>query len=234
MIQKVIRHIKAQGPLFGKDSDIARIRKERLTYLDYYAMVDIRHAVEKAESEKREGILVEAGCALGGSAILMAKAKGEQRELRVFDVFGMIPPPSEKDDADVHARYQDIVNGLSKGIGGNGYYGYETDLLRKVKANFERHSVPVADTNVSLVQGLFEETLVDLPAIAVAHIDCDWYESVMTCLQRMWPVLVMGGRLIIDDYFAWSGCRKAVDDFLQDRSDFRKEEKSRLHLVKIG
>ena len=34
-------------------------------------------------------------------------------------------------------------------------------------------------------------------------------------------VAVAGGRIVIDDYYAWSGCRRAVDDYFQGRDGFR-------------
>jgi asparagine synthase (glutamine-hydrolysing) len=49
--------------------------------------------------------------------------------------------------------------------------------------------------------------------VALAHIDGDWYRSVMTCLRRIEPNLVPGGTLVIDDYRAWSGCKRAVDEY---------------------
>ena len=52
--------------------------------------------------------------------------------MKVYDVFGMIPPPGERDGADVHQRYATIAAGASKGIGGETYYGYRDDLLAEV------------------------------------------------------------------------------------------------------
>jgi hypothetical protein len=57
---------------------------------------------------------------------------------------------------------------------------------------------------------------IDQP-VALAHIDGDWYESVMTCLQRIEPHLSEEGILVIDDYDAWSGCRTAVDEYFADK-----------------
>jgi asparagine synthase (glutamine-hydrolysing) len=51
--------------------------------------------------------------------------------------------------------------------------------------------------------------------VAFAHIDVDWYEPVMFCLQHIAPNLVVGGRIIFDDYHCWGGCRKAVDEYLR-------------------
>jgi len=177
--------------------------------------------------------LIEAGCALGGSAIVMASAKSTSRPFYVYDVFGMIPPPSEHDDADVQNRYQIIKNGQSEGIQGNTYYGYVQDLLTKVTENFRRHGLPVESNNIHLVQGLFQDALRVNEPVALAHVDGDWYESVMTCLQRIEPRLTSGGVLVIDDYDAWSGCRKAVDEYFSDKRDrYEFIRKSRLHIVR--
>jgi asparagine synthase (glutamine-hydrolysing) len=67
----------------------------------------------------------------------------------------------------------------------------------------------------------------------VAHVDGDWYESTMTCLERIFPRVVPGGRIVIDDYYAWSGCRTAVDEYVEGRSDVRVEKRAKVHLVRV-
>jgi hypothetical protein len=66
--------------------------------------------------------------------------------------------------------------------------------------------------------GWFQETLRALPAgfgaIALLRIDGDWYESTKICLEVLFPKVVSGGIVVIDDYGKWSGCREAVDEFL--------------------
>ena len=67
---------------------------------------------------------------------------------------------------------------------------------------------------MSLIKGFVQETMrLDRP-VALAHIDVDWYEPVMTCLERVFPNLVDGGSIILDDYHDWGGCRKATDEYL--------------------
>jgi asparagine synthase (glutamine-hydrolysing) len=132
----------------------------------------------------------------------------------------------------VHERYAKIVKGEAKGFGGDTYYGYQPELKDAVSRSFDRFGVPVASSGVHLVEGLFEDTVRPEGPIAVAHIDGDWYESTKVCLERIWPVLSPGGVAVIDDYDAWSGCQKAVDEFLVGRTDVVTEKKSRLHLVK--
>lgn len=212
---------------------VRSVQSEGLTYLEDSALKDIYERVINLEKENRDGILIEAGCALGGSAIVMTAAKKKTRPFYIYDVFGMIPPPSSADGADVHRRYETIKNGQSKGIRGAKYYGYEENLQMRVIENFYRHDISIFENNVHLVKGLFQDTLHVSEPVALAHIDGDWYESVMTCLRRIEPHLMVGGVLIIDDYDAWSGCRKAVDEYFSDkRKNFEFVGLSRLHIIR--
>jgi len=217
----------------GHPKIVEAVDREGLSYLGKQALSDLFECVQELERRGRNGILVEAGCALGGSAIVMATAKSMSRPLYVYDVFGMIPPPSDADGADVHDRYVEITAGRSKGIGEGKYYGYEEELLQKVEKNFRQHGIEITDSNVHLVQGLFEDTLHIHEPVALAHIDGDWYESVKTSLSRIVPHMVAGGVLVIDDYEAWSGCRTAVDEFFADKlKEFDFVQRSRLHIVR--
>lgn len=217
-----------------EDPLITRVRDERLTYLTAEALADLAEAVDDIERRGTEGIIVEAGAALGGSAVVLATAKAPGRALAVYDVFGSIPPPSDDDDADVHERYAAIASGQSDGIAGDVYYGYRENLYDGVVATFRSFGFDLDRDHISLVQGRFEETMNIDRAVALAHLDCDWYRSVMTCLRALDPWMVSGGRFIVDDYDDWSGCRKAVDDFLAGpgRGRYETVRRARLQLVK--
>ncbi|MCS3940532.1 asparagine synthase (glutamine-hydrolyzing) [Salinibacter ruber] len=212
------------------------VKNRHLTYLNNQALFDLYDEVRRIETEGKEGILIEAGCALGGSAIVIAEAKSSNRVLNVYDIFDTIPEPSEKDGADVHNRYKEIKEGKSQGLGGDKYYGYIDDLKRVVKNNFKKFDINLDRENVSLIEGRFESTIdLDGP-VAFAHIDGDWYESVMTCLTQITPHLIVGGVLVVDDYYHWSGCQRAVDEYFDQLEETDKEfifrEKSRLHIVR--
>jgi hypothetical protein len=214
------------------EQTIAQARKEHLTYLKPTNLRELASVVLDVETGSVPGLLIEAGTARGGSAIVMAAAKSPTRPMKVYDVFGMIPPPTEHDGPDVHARYEKITGGEARGVGGDVYYGYRDDLYEEVTDSFARLGVPVGEHSVELIRGLFEDTIdLDEP-VAVAHLDGDWYESTMTCLTRIAPLLVPGGRFVLDDYYQWSGCRAAVDEYFKDRDGFRLERRSRLHVVR--
>lgn len=210
---------------------VRRLQTEGLTFLGFDALVDIYEAVSAIERRNVSGVMIEAGTAAGGSGIVIAAAKDRKRRFCAYDVFGLIPPPSERDGADVHARYEEIASGKARGPKGSTYYGYEEDLLRVVSNNFQRYGVDPDKNNVEFVKGLYEDTLRIEEPVAFAHIDCDWYDSVLVCLQRIVPRLQRDGCLIIDDYFSWSGCREAVDDYFQDKTaGFTFTKKARLHI----
>jgi asparagine synthase (glutamine-hydrolysing) len=201
--------------------------------LPIVALSEIHTAVRQVEMQGVPGVLVESGCALGGSSIVICAAKTKERELRVYDVFSQIPPPSEMDGQDVRDRYAVIANGQARGIRGDLYYGYQDNLLMKVRKSFERYGYALQDNNVRLIKGLFQDTLEVAEPVAFAHIDGDWYESVKTCIERIYPRLSKNGIIIVDDYFAWSGCRRAIDDyFAQCAVQPKMIRKKRLHIIR--
>jgi len=150
------------------------------------------------------GHIVECGTAEGGSAALLAlwlrRLKSTKR-IYVFDTFEGLPSPTYKDP-----DYEEAVGWTGKCRGG----------LVQVQSLFRR--LGVLDRAV-FVKGKFQDTFstYDIPPIALLHLDCDWYESTMTCLKHLWDRVSVGGIIHIDDYGDWKGCRKAVDEFLESR-----------------
>jgi len=182
---------------------ISRIRSEKLTYLSDQKLFCLLDTCRSIEDANLPGVYIEAGCALGGSAILIAKTKKSERPFFVYDVFEMIPPPTEKDTQDVHDRYKIITDGKSVGIGGDKYYGYQENLYDVVQSNFRKFGIDCNELSVTLVKGLVRDTMKIDQSIAFAHIDVDWYETVITCLKRFLQNLVVGGIIILDDYHDW-------------------------------
>ena len=73
--------------------------------------------------------------------------------------------------------------------------------------------------------GWFHETLTTftLPEpIALLRLDADWYDSTMVCLENLFDRVAPGGLVVLDDYFAWDGCSRALHDFLSRRSAAEK------------
>jgi asparagine synthase (glutamine-hydrolysing) len=199
------------------DRSIAdEVRRNNLTYLSPERIESLFNCIDFVHENNVPGDFAEFGVALGGSGICLARSLNGRRYFG-FDVFGMIPPPSDIDGEAVKARYNAIAGGQSHGIGGDKYYGYEEDLFQKTRSNFEKFGCPVDQEKINLIKGLFHHTIdnYDHIQLSISHIDCDWYDPVFQSLNYSWAHLSPNGLIIVDDYNDWSGCGKATDAFLE-------------------
>jgi hypothetical protein len=203
---------------------IQAVQQKQLTTLTRPALRDLAAAALDLERNHATGLVVEAGAGLGGSAIVLASAKSTERAMKVYDGFGLVPEPGERDDAAAHEHHKMISSVAGQSITGS----YD-----EMAQSFARLGVTVGDHQVELVAGRFEDIVnVDEP-VALAHLSVAWYDATMTCLERLTPQLVPGGRLVFDDYDRWPGARAAVDDYFRNRiMDFRFERHQRLHIVR--
>jgi len=224
-LQRLLKRILI-SPTRRKDRAlIAAVRSKNLTYLTEEKLESIARTIRQIERKQLPGMMIEAGCALGGSTILIASVKSRSRPLSVYDVFGVIPPPTEKDGDDTWRRYAIIKAGESEGIGGDRYYGYRDDLYEAVRRNLREFGIDESEDHVSLFRGLLRKTMQIHEPVSFAHIDVDWYEPVRTSLHRIVPRLVLGGSVILDDHHAWLGARRATDEYFeQSRSSFKWDD----------
>jgi len=195
------------------------VRARRLTYLSPHRLRTLERCAAEVNTRGVDGDFVEAGVALGGSAVVLAATMGDDRRLHAYDVFATIPPPGANDPPEAHERYATIAAGASDGIGGEPYYGYRPDLREHVARTFAAFDMPVGD-RIRLHQGLFEDTLHPDAPVALAHVDSDWHDPVATCLRRLAPHLSHGGFIVLDDYDDYGGCRDATDAFLAEHRGF--------------
>ena len=54
--------------------------------------------------------------------------------------------------------------------------------------------------------------------ISLLRLDTDWYESTKHEMNNLFPLLVKNGVLIIDDYGHWAGCKKAIDEYIEENN----------------
>jgi Macrocin-O-methyltransferase (TylF) len=79
--------------------------------------------------------------------------------------------------------------------------------------------------NIRLLKGFFANSLPQLSRMTfkVVHLDCDLYQSYVTCLHFFYPRLVQGGYMVFDEYDfsapAYPGAKKAIDGFLRDKPE---------------
>lgn len=242
-MRKVIRkiqdqvHLAAVGVKYPKIAQTIRdVKREKLTYLSFHELLNLTGIAQSIQKQNTPGVFIEAGCALGGSAITLAASKPHDRPFYIYDTFEMIPPPTDADGEDAKRRYQIITSHQSTGIDKSTYYGYVQNLFDVVHDSFTRLGYPPETNSIHLIRGLFENTLTVQEPVALAHLDCDWYDSVMVCLQRIEPNLAIGGTLIIDDYFHWSGSKKAVDEYFtpEKRKNYKFIPSSHLLITRIA
>jgi len=147
------------------------------------------------------GAFVECGTCNGGSgAVLAHVAATDHRPVWLFDSFEGLPEPAPQDG--------DSAIGWKGGC--LGQQAMVSEVLGRVAARVEE---------VHIVKGWFEDTLVAAPmgAIAVLHLDGDWYESTRQILNALYDRIDPRGYLAVDDYGHWPGCKRAVDEFFKER-----------------
>ena len=190
----------------------AKVRRYTMTSPE--RVMALCEAVKYVEARKLAGAIVECGVWRGGSsmaaALMLAQLGCADRDLFLFDTFeGMSPPTSQdrraRDAADAGAL-------LSSSSRQDKIWCYSP--LDEVRANLASTGYPEA--RVFFVQGRVEDTIPEQAPerIAILRLDTDWYESTRHELEHLFPRLAVGGVLIIDDYGAWEGARRAVDEFI--------------------
>jgi predicted O-methyltransferase YrrM len=204
--------------------------------ITYCAQGDkLRHIAEAVEDVARRGvpgIYLEAGVALGGSATVIASAKPRSATLRLFDVFEMLPAPGEKDEPRAHEVYRQFLAGQRTAPIDLTYMdGIRNGMLRTVRRNMEDHGIDIAADHVEFHKGDFRDTLFVEEPIAFAHIDCDWYDAIRLCLERLADRVSPGGVLVFDDYKSFSGAAQAVDEWLARDPRFRLRKSAENVLV---
>lgn len=167
------------------------------------------------------GCFVECGVGAGAQIMAMQLASnGSSKTIYAFDSFEGIPMAGPNDDSQPgigipkHDRYAPISDRLVSS-------GITSHSDKNVKENFERFGVSLS--NILFIKGWFQHTLFgfDTGPISLLRLDGDLYESTLICLEELYPKVVLGGVVIIDDY-ALEGCRKAVHDYFKELPEIIK------------
>jgi O-methyltransferase len=162
---------------------------------------NVQACVEDVLAKGVPGDLVETGIWKGGVTILMRailKAHGDaDRLVWAADSFEGLPvPKDDQDGADLSK-----VDALKIS-------------LERVQDHFRRFNM--LDDRVRFLKGWFADTLPTAPIekIAVLRLDGDLYSSTMDALQNLYHKVSPGGYVIVDDYYSWPGCQRAVQEYL--------------------
>lgn len=153
------------------------------------------------------GAVIECGVWRGGMLAAIAEKRPDSL-IVAFDSFQGLPPAKPIDGSAAIAWQADKKSPI--------YYDNCT-------ASEYEFRTTMADTgmNYEIQKGWFEDTVPkfveDRPdlKIAILRLDGDWYHSTKVCLDNLYQLVVPRGLIIVDDYAAWQGCRKATDEFLK-------------------
>jgi O-methyltransferase len=215
------------GNLFrGYDDEV--IFKEMILHVREYTMVSydgllgLLSMVKYCELNKTPGDYVEVGAWKGGCVGLMAQGAlrfgSASRRLHAFDSFQGLPQPIA--DKDFDGFVEPMFNVAHESAQGklepiNSLVASERDVTELL---FEKINYP--RQNVVVHKGWFQETIPlavgNIEEIAILRLDGDFYESYMVALDCLYPKVVKGGFVIIDDW-ALGGCRKAVVEYFEKR-----------------
>lgn len=149
------------------------------------------------------GDFVECGVWAGGSSMVIAMTlvslNVTDRELYLYDTFSGM---TEQTKEDFHVENKDIKE-----------YDPSCVPIDRVKKNME--STVYSTDHIIYVKGKVEDTIPgQIPkGIALLRLDTDWYESTRHELVHLFPLVSHGGVVIVDDYGAWAGSKKAVDEY---------------------
>lgn len=182
-------------------------------------MVSLIRALDYVIKNEIEGDFVECGVWRGGSAMIMAKMLMDKNistiNLYLYDTFDGMSEPTEQDISFQGEKAKDLLNSRGKNEE-DVIWAYAT--LEDVKQNVL--STNISSDQVHFVKGKVEETIPQtIPnKISLLRLDTDWYESTYHELKYLFPKLVVGGVLIIDDYGHWEGARKAVDQYFTENN----------------
>ena len=195
------------APLYARCWDSTMTSVERL-----YALYK---AVEHVARNRIPGDLVECGVWRGGSVMMMALALQKfgdtGRRIHCFDTFEGMTEPGERDIRhQTGERAADILATTAR----------SEDATMWALAPLERVQQNMASTGypaelVRYHKGKVEDTLPEAApdGVALLRLDTDWYESTKHELVHLYPLLVQGGVLIVDDYGYWRGSRDATDEY---------------------
>ena len=226
-----LRRVRGQRTNTAISTDVAEaIRIVRAhTMLSEARLDSLYGQAAYCETAELSGDFVECGVWKGGAVALMALANlrhgKRRRHLHLFDTFEGIPEPDSEVDGD-----RAVEEALRYGTGVDGRVvanpQFYDNMGRGVGTVEDNHKlledvVGYEPAYVHYHVGFFQETIPlaarEIEAISILRLDGDWFASTKVALDHLYDKVVPGGLILIDDYGAYAGCRRAVDEFLRER-----------------
>lgn len=175
---------------------IAAPRKALRKYVGSFYRMDLIYDVLKEFNGRHKGpfSILEFGTANGYSFAKMLYATRylqveDQVTVHAFDSFeGLLPP---RDDEDRGLISNDWKEGQYRG-------SYETLVQWAESRKFKNYQIHRGYFHDSLTQEVIEQLRTQKPILV--WVDCDYYHSARTVLERLLPVLLTGSVFYFDDF----------------------------------
>lgn len=225
--------------LTEEDVDLIKyVLENNLSMVSIEGLCATLKAAKYVSENNMEGDFVECGVWRGGNAIIAAEIFQRydmDKKVYLFDTFLGMTEPSD-DDRAISDNESAVKKYEKEKTQTHNNWCYAP--IEEVRKNFSKRAL--LGDQIVFVKGPVEETLslqTNVPnKISILRLDTDWYESTKVELATLYPKIVSGGCLIIDDYGFWSGSRKATDEYfdqLQPRPLLHVTDSSRRIAVKL-
>lgn len=192
---------------------VKKVYAKSLTMTSFESLTTLAIICKHFSHSKKIGCFVEVGVWRGGSSLVGKKFLGQSREYLLFDTYAGMTEPTEHDFRAGSKDYSSTIEKWQSEKRGE-INNWVFASLEEVKQNFR--DFQLLDSKVKFIKGDVKETLngESIPErILVLRLDTDFYESTLLELKVLWPKVVSGGVLILDDYGHWEGARRAVDEY---------------------
>lgn len=148
------------------------------------------------------GCYVECGVAAGAQIIAM-RSGAPNKLIHAFDSFEGIPLPSNRDNQ--IPGIKDLTEFEQSLLPEPGHQVLESSGATIVPIeSFKEHlrNSGAGLENIQIHKGWFEETMPtnEVGDIAILRLDGDLYNSTMVCLKYLFPKVIKGGCVIVDDW----------------------------------
>jgi O-methyltransferase len=181
------------------------------------AIVALIRAVEYVVRNGIAGAFVECGVYMGANVEAMVRAlqnlQVDDRDIYLYDTFAGMPQPDPRDDEGTIGVMRTSWEANRTDADGTSGSNWMRATVETVQQRIEPLGYPAE--RLHFVKGMVENTIprVAPEKIAILRLDTDFYRSTKHELEHLYPRLMDGGVLIIDDYGAIPGARLAADEF---------------------
>lgn len=213
MLAQIVRRMSnalgiSVSPTVDMGEDFQRLyrRCRRYSMTSIERMFALHEATNYISDHRIPGDIVECGVWRGGSMMLTALTllqRGDTgRAIYLYDTFTGNTAPSDRD------------------VDWRGKPAPTSSVFRASRADVEANvsSTGYPTERFRFCEGPVESTIPNIipERIALLRLDTDWYDSTAHELNHLFPRLVSGGVIIIDDFGHWQGARAAVVKYLRE------------------